>query len=410
MKKTFILSILVLFCFYSNAQIIFESGYFIDNNDERITCLIKNVDWKNNPTKFEYKLSEANETQVKSIQQVKEFGVIGQSKYVKFQVKINKSSDNPRTLEGHRDVVFEDEIVFLKTLIEGDATLFYYEKGNLNRFFFSIGTTEVEQLVYKRYYHTPENVEAERRLNRSTNISSSSIGENVTFRQQLWNSLKCKGILRKSIDKIAYRSDPLKKLFTTYNSCVDPQWVKEKKLKNSFLFHISIRPGVNYSSIKASTGNAVFDAKPSFRIGAEFEIVLPFNKNKWSFIFEPTYRNFQASEGLSSFYPETSDGLGVDYQSIEFLIGARHSLFFNDKSKIFISAYLLNDLGLSATVNTPREYEINPLSNFALGFGTKFKKRFSFEFRYDFPRELLKYNIARSEFKNVSLILGYTIL
>ena len=40
------------------AQISFEKGYYIDNSNQKVDCLIKNVDWKNNPTSFEYKLSD----------------------------------------------------------------------------------------------------------------------------------------------------------------------------------------------------------------------------------------------------------------------------------------------------------------------------------------------------------------
>lgn len=38
------------------SQISFESGYFIDNSNQRINCWIKNVDWRNNPSQFNYKL------------------------------------------------------------------------------------------------------------------------------------------------------------------------------------------------------------------------------------------------------------------------------------------------------------------------------------------------------------------
>ena len=40
------------------AQTKFEKGYFVDNSGQRTEVLIKNLDWKNNPTEFEFKKNE----------------------------------------------------------------------------------------------------------------------------------------------------------------------------------------------------------------------------------------------------------------------------------------------------------------------------------------------------------------
>lgn len=79
-QLVFILTaILSLNCY---SQISFEKGYFVDNNNQKTTCLIKNIDWANNPTEFEYKLSKNNETKKLTIKLVKEFGVNNTSKYL----------------------------------------------------------------------------------------------------------------------------------------------------------------------------------------------------------------------------------------------------------------------------------------------------------------------------------------
>lgn len=72
MKKQ--LSVLVAFTFFSQcsySQIVFEDGYFINESDQKINCLIKNVDWKNNPNEFEYRVSLADAVQKADIQSVK---------------------------------------------------------------------------------------------------------------------------------------------------------------------------------------------------------------------------------------------------------------------------------------------------------------------------------------------------
>ena len=67
--------LLMVVCSYG--QIRFEKGYFITNENQRTECLIKNVDWKNNPHEFLYKLKDRKETQKGTIQSVKEFGIYG---------------------------------------------------------------------------------------------------------------------------------------------------------------------------------------------------------------------------------------------------------------------------------------------------------------------------------------------
>lgn len=55
MKKQ-LLILTVLLSLITNAQIIFEKGYYITNDDQKIDCFIKNNDWKYNPSEFDYQL------------------------------------------------------------------------------------------------------------------------------------------------------------------------------------------------------------------------------------------------------------------------------------------------------------------------------------------------------------------
>ena len=66
---------LTFITFSSYSQVEFEQGYLINNDGKRLECLIKNVDWKNSPTKFQYKLNENSEPITASIDGVSEFGV-----------------------------------------------------------------------------------------------------------------------------------------------------------------------------------------------------------------------------------------------------------------------------------------------------------------------------------------------
>ena len=61
MKQQLFILLLTVLAVNSNAQVNFDKGYFIDNNGQKTECLIKNADRGNNPSSFEYKLSESSE-------------------------------------------------------------------------------------------------------------------------------------------------------------------------------------------------------------------------------------------------------------------------------------------------------------------------------------------------------------
>ena len=106
-----------------------------DNNNQKINCLIKNIDWGNNPTEFTYKLSENSELNKKTIKSVKEFGIHNSSKYVRSSVKIDRSSNKVDELDNERIPTFQEEELFLKVLVEGKSTLYSYADASLSRYF-----------------------------------------------------------------------------------------------------------------------------------------------------------------------------------------------------------------------------------------------------------------------------------
>ena len=150
-KHILIASLLTILSIKSFSQIVFEEGYFINESNQKINCLIKNIDWANNPSEFKYKISQDDPVREIDIQKVKEFGITGVTKYIRADVDIDRSGNDINSLGIEKDPVFQKERVFLKVLIEGKASLFIYEERNFTRFFYKMGDSEINQLVYKRY-------------------------------------------------------------------------------------------------------------------------------------------------------------------------------------------------------------------------------------------------------------------
>jgi len=144
----------------------------------------------------------------------------------------------------------------------------------------------------------------------------------------------------------------------------------------------------------------------AFRAGIEAEFILPFNKNKWAIIVEPTYQYYK-SEIVG-----TTKVAKADYKSIEFPFGIRHYYFFNKNSKIFINGSVIFDFSFNSVIDLPyrKNLEVKPSPNLAFGLGYKYNDKYSLEIRSQSSREILdNYITWSSDYKTISIIFGYSI-
>jgi hypothetical protein len=294
-------------------------------------------------------------------------------------------------LSNDKNPIFKEEKLFLKVLIQGEASLFIYKDKSLTRYFYQTSHLDINQLIFKEY-KTPEN----------------KIGTNNEFRRQLFNNLKCSDISMDDLKNIDYEKKALLKFFKKYNSCNNSEFVNfEEKVKSDF-FNLNIRPGINSSSLfmnntTFSSRSADYGNELAFRIGLEFEFIMGFNKNKWAVIIEPTYQYFKAEDKSNTNMSNTN----ADYKSIEFPFGVRHYLFLNDNSKFFINGSFIYDINLNSKV---RNLDTKSNANLAIGIGYNYNKTYSVEFRYHTNRDILTdYIVWTSDYKTISLIFGYTL-
>jgi hypothetical protein len=392
MLKSIITLLAILFTLNSFAQITFDPGYFINDKNEKIACWIKNIDWKNNPTKFQYELSENSESQTTSIESVKEFGINNFSKYQRFDLNMDRSSKEVENMTLSREPEFKQERLFLKILVEGKATLYLYQEKNLKRYFIKTIDAEIEQLVFKKY-KTFEN----------------QVRENKQYLIQLRDQLKCESTTTEKLRKLEYRQKSLVKIFEEYNQCVNAQFISYGKLYKRDLLNLSLRGGSHFSTLIFNDIN--FEKELGFKFGVELEYILPINKNKWAVILEPTFQ-YSKAEGFIKSVVVGNIKVISDYKSIEFPLGLRHFFYLNADAKIFINASYVFDYTMSSNIYYELGGDKIPYEsgqNYAFGLGYK-QNKFSVEVRYATERRLVDFIYPLDiSYKSLSLIIGYSI-
>ena len=410
MKNTLFLILIFLVSLSSYAQIRFEPGYIINNSGNRTEVLIKNVDWRQNPYRIEYRLSENAEVQKADISDYKEFRVDGYPKYERHVVNIDRSSDNVKSLSLQRGAEFVEETIFLKTLIEGDASLYEYVGSDIERYFYTVNDAAVKQLIFKQYQ------------------VGNQRGKNNQFRQQPFNDLKCGDLNEKDVARLDYRKSDLTKYFKRYNACTGSGSVSFEEEAGKGEFFLKVKAGVNYSILEVykdanmyqSGRNANFDRTVNPRVGVEGEYVMPFNKNKWALFLEASYEQLSVEQEyylvpeLPSYGTSTAK---VSYQSVAFPIGLRHYFYLTQNSRIFISGafnfnYYFNMEGNSNKYFASDHINFtNKSHSVEIGLGYSLNKRYSLEAKYGSGRAVFSdYSLWKTGSSNVySLMIGYTI-
>lgn len=407
MKKQFTL-IVLLFTLVNQlfAQFEFEKGYYIDLNDQRHECFIRNFDWRNNPTEFEFKLNPEDSASKLYVSSVKEFRVDGYSKYISARVNIDRSGYSIQGMSKERNPVFNEEILFLKVLAEGSANLFYYEDQGLTRFFYSKAGGNIHQLVYKRY------------------LTSQGIAENNLYLQQLLNEFQTQGINSSDIKRIAYNQQTLVPFFNKLNGNALPvEGVKSKENLERILTGVTIRPGIQFSSLKlnylpSDSRDIIFGKAISPGIGIEAEFLVSYKKEEWGIIFEPTLNRFNATETK-----ETNQVIGgiinaeVAYHSIELPIGLRYHFYSQNKSDIYLNAGFIADLNSDSFIFLKRqdgsvlnEIYIKSWWNMMIGAGYRYNDQFNIELRYHTPRQVLSgVSGWDASYNSIRMVIGYSI-
>lgn len=380
---------------FALGQITFEKGYFIDTLGQRTECEIKNRDWRNNPVEFEYKISDKISSM--PVEKVKEFGIDGKLKYVVAEVQIDRSPVSLNALSRQRNAEFERRRLSLKVLVEGKAKLFIHENQNVVRFFYSIDGGDILQLVYKMYHS-----------------SSGKILTNKEYQQDLVTKVNCNNT-EDEVKRVAYKKNDLLTYFTKYNACSGSGNITMASPAKQSMF---IRPtlGVGATTMKYTYSDIydqlVMKNGPTYRIGAELEMMLPFNNNHWSIVADLYYLS---NTNSGNFENPSKGKFKATYAAVEFAAGARYYVFLHGGNKIFFNAFVLAGKPTRFDLDYQEDFNVYGYEpklfvrvNTAYGAGFSFKK-LNTELRFMPTKTIRKDEIFENSFTRFMIIFSYPL-
>ncbi len=403
-KKLCCLLALALIPTVSFAQDV--AGYYIDNNNVRHDVSFGKSDFSDIS---DVKYHSGNEDyQLLMPESVKEYGIGNDFKVVRSLVTYD---ENATDVSVSAEPLNKVANLFLNVLVEGDATLYSYNLNGSDIFFYSLKGNQntINQLTFKRY--------------RTSEVSPVYI--NNTFRNQIFNDLKCTGMEFKNFRNLKYDKSDLVKVFESYNACTkNPSVSYSNKSGNHSKISLSTIGSLFYTGFNLEHNGKKSDTKYDLSYGVGFEAALLSPSNKSAIFVRVDYQKFNSETILhvnysSHLFNETVETYTYDSSAFEVFAGYRY-IFSNH---IYVDGAMgvilpggeidLVTNFLNAPSSTPAKTAIptggSPFFSFGLGYMVK--NKLGIEFRLNTPRRIVegRYN-ADGKLFSLGLGVRYVIL
>ncbi len=370
------------------AQSVFEKGYYLDTEDNIINGYILNLDWRSNPSEIKFKSDSLAQEETLNLEDINGFEIYEYGKFLKSAVEIDRSPENKSNLSASPSPIFSNEVILLKSLVEGVISLYSYQDGNLQRFFIKKQNGTIEQLVFRFF------------------ARGSRVITDDSFKQQLKSELGCSLNSQNSLEEIDYKRKDIANLVIEENECLGEGNTIYTYKRDYKKFRLTIKPGVSNSNLRLNTRTGPFivrryisnfDNNIVLNLGAEAEFILPYANGAWSITIQPSYHQFKFKDTFEVVSRERE--VTIDYKALELELGLRYSYVLNEKSRVYLSPSLVYGFDFNSELTITPELptldllslstvEIKPQPSFKIAIGFAYKK-INLESSYSPRKELL---------------------
>lgn len=389
---------LLFLSFSAFGQTKFLPGYYINRQGIRIDCLLAQTDFSSiNEAGRRLKLRKDVSSPVETINasEINEVGIGRSLKFVRHQVRLEDSSLYDASLPVVGDPNWENTSVLLRTLVEGNASLFCFDSENGTKYFFSIRdkALPVTQLLYMRW-----------------RPSQSIFREKRDYQQQIFTYLNCLGHPASDYLKLDYEAEVLSAWFKNANAeCNpdEPSIVYKNDTEDRFHVRFSLELGLRIMSLSASSGIEPY-LSDSFLVvnpGIEAEMVTP--SRRWALVVGLDFCKVDATpdrvitqSSNPDVYYETIPR--VNMTALNIPIGLRYYAWNTDLSRLFLDASTVfcspggevsrtESQYISGTLSTTQKFQYTLDNNFSFNFGIgyTFKQKWGVRFVFGTQKNYL---------------------
>lgn len=384
-------------------------GYYIALGGTRVEGFFKKANY-HDVKGLEFKNTEFGTFRKLPLQVISEFGAEGY-KFIKAEVDVDVTGGSTALAASSKDPFFEKRTVFMEVLVESNASLYLFQEGSNNRYFFKVNDKgkSIKQLVYKKYNY------------------NTYIVENMLFKQQLAIDVLCPKDNSSKYVKLQYNKSSLIPVFEEYNRCTGfESVVSAEAIEKASSMSYAVIAGAGMSStIGEVPANFTVKAKgTAYFIGGEATIKIKYSG--FSMFGKVQLQRF-SGEGtnqhlLGSSYVE-KNRMEVNITELNFNVGGRYTFEIAGTERLFLEASLLVAAPISSdvkaeygtfapgsNVGTMTNTTLKPKSNFWInvGAGTWITKKLAVGI-YCTPRRSL---FVVNDFKSTIFVGGlkYTVL
>ena len=312
-KQVSLITSLNFFLFgFAIAQENYMSGYIIHLNGDTAKGFVDYRFWNSNPDNVSFK-NAMGEISINYFPlEIREFGVFGE---IYTGAIIQTETSLTSILEIGSELKMQTDTTFLKTLIAGSKSLYYYKSLSGKESFYFRHENQFEWLVYKKYLKEYE--------------GGFIVSENNKFKGQLAVYLDDCSEMVSKLNKLKYTRKSLEKVFLDYYSCRNTDFSFNNftsnsdsyaaKKANNILPEFGILGGLSVSAIKFEGTSPKYiiygDFKPSFNISGGVYMDLVFVRTNsrvsinnellyYSYKFSDSYYEYVSPQHITDSYTE----------------------------------------------------------------------------------------------------------
>lgn len=260
------------------AQKTILKGYIVKLNNDTTQGYIDYKNWNKTPNSIKFYNALNDKPQNLDAKNINGFGITDdkyKESYVAKQVQLETSPQQLSKLDFNREPSFDEKVLFLRVVSQGDLTLLKYVNDR-DHYFIDNGN-KTEELINKRYY---------------ANDSKSQIAYNALYKKQLSDLLvNDKNISNNEFGKLSFYESDISKIIEKHNQSKPSSYKAIANKNEKLTAKFGVIFGGSYSTLNFN--NVDFKSSTNIEPGISLLLTIPRSSEKLAINLDLLYRSLK---------------------------------------------------------------------------------------------------------------------